>query len=98
MAEYFAGGLLGSAPDGMSVRRSTLALKAGTHRLAVTAEGGDKGQRFRIRHTTGAIRAADLAEAVRTAKAARSVVLFAYEDATEGRDRTSLALRAGRSG
>ncbi|MFJ3519148.1 beta-glucosidase [Streptomyces sp. NPDC090131] len=95
VAEYFAGGLLGSAPDGMSVRRRTLALKAGTHRLAVTGEGGDKGQRFRLRHTTGAIRAADLAEAVRTAKSARSVVLFAYEDATEGRDRTSLALPGG---
>ncbi|MFI8343796.1 beta-glucosidase [Streptomyces sp. NPDC085639] len=95
VAEYFAGGLLGSAPDGMSVRRRTLALKAGAHRLAVTAEGGQKGQRFRLRHTTGAIRAADLAEAVRTAKSARSVVLFAYEDATEGRDRTSLALPGG---
>lgn len=95
VAEYFAGGLLGSAPEGMSVRRRTLALKAGTHRLAVTAEGGQKGQRFRLRHTTGAIRAADLAEAVRTAKSARSVVLFAYEDATEGKDRTSLALPGG---
>ncbi|QES53593.1 glycosyl hydrolase [Streptomyces venezuelae] len=95
VAEYFAGGLLGSAPDGMSVRRTTLALKAGTHRLAVTAEGGDKGQRFRLRHTTGAIRAADLAEAVKTAKSVRSVVLFAYEDATEGRDRTTLALPGG---
>ncbi|MFD8890602.1 beta-glucosidase [Streptomyces sp. NPDC059566] len=95
VAEYFAGGLLGSAPDGMSVRRRTLALKAGAHRLAVNAEGGEKGQRFRLRHTTGAIRAADLAEAVRTAKSARSVVLFAYEDATEGRDRTSLALPGG---
>ncbi|MFD9011786.1 beta-glucosidase [Streptomyces sp. NPDC059552] len=95
VAEYFAGGLLGSAPDGMSVRRRTLALKAGVHRLAVNAEGGEKGQRFRLRHTTGAIRAADLAEAVRTAKSARSVVLFAYEDATEGRDRTSLALPGG---
>ncbi|WP_405786487.1 beta-glucosidase [Streptomyces sp. NBC_01367] len=94
-AEYFAGGLLGSAPDGMSVRRNTLALAAGAHRLAVTAEGGEKGQRFRLRHTTGAIRAADLAEAVKTAKSARSVVLFAYEDATEGRDRTSLALPGG---
>ncbi|WP_405829073.1 beta-glucosidase [Streptomyces sp. NBC_00105] len=95
MAEHFAGGLLGSAPDGMTVRRRTLALKAGTHRLAVTARGGDGGQRFRLRHTTGASRAADLAEAVRTAKSARSVVLFAYEDATEGRDRTSLALPGG---
>ncbi|KJK50331.1 glycoside hydrolase family 3 C-terminal domain-containing protein [Streptomyces sp. NRRL F-4428] len=95
VAEHYAGGLLGTAPDGMAVRRRTLALKAGTHRLAVTASGGDKGQRLRLRHTTGAIRAADLAEAVHTAKAARSVVLFAYEDSTEGRDRTSLALPGG---
>ncbi|MFJ7780127.1 beta-glucosidase [Streptomyces yangpuensis] len=94
-AEHHEGGLLGSAPDGMAVRRRTLALGAGTHRLAVTADGGDKGQRLRLRHITGAIRAADLAEAVRTAKAARSVVLFAYEDSTEGRDRTSLALPGG---
>ncbi|MBT2404821.1 glycoside hydrolase family 3 C-terminal domain-containing protein [Streptomyces sp. ISL-87] len=95
VAEYFAGGLLAAAPDGLTVRRRTLALKAGTHRLAVTAEGGDRGQRFRLRHTTKATRAADLAEAVRTAKAARSVVLFAYEDATEGSDRTSLGLPGG---
>ncbi|MGW7435551.1 beta-glucosidase [Streptomyces sp. NPDC054849] len=94
-AEHLAGGLLGSAPDGMTVRRRTLTLKAGTHRLAVTAAGGEKGQRFRLRHITGAFRAADLAEAVKTAKSARSVVLFAYEDATEGRDRTSLALPGG---
>ncbi|MFD9412335.1 beta-glucosidase [Streptomyces sp. NPDC059989] len=96
-AEYFAGGLLGSAPDGMAVRRRTLALKAGTHRLAVDAQGGAKGQRFRLRHVTKATRAADVAEAVRTAKAARSVVLFAYEDATEGSDRTSLALPGGQA-
>ncbi|MEU3905575.1 glycoside hydrolase family 3 C-terminal domain-containing protein [Streptomyces goshikiensis] len=95
VAEDFAGGLLSAAPDGRAVRRRTLALKEGPHRLAVSAEGGERGQRFRLRHTTGATRAADLAEAVKTAKAARSVVLFAYEDATEGRDRTSLGLPGG---
>ncbi|MET9322751.1 glycoside hydrolase family 3 C-terminal domain-containing protein [Streptomyces sp. NPDC003038] len=95
VAEHFVGGLLGSAPDGMTVRRRTLALTAGTHRLAVTARGGAKGQRFRLRHTTRASRAADLAEAVKTARSAGSVVLFAYEDATEGRDRTSLGLPGG---
>ncbi|WP_328297462.1 glycoside hydrolase family 3 C-terminal domain-containing protein [Streptomyces sp. NBC_00435] len=97
VAEQFAGGLLGAAPDGFSVRRRTLALKAGEHRLAVFAEGGPKGQRLRLRHTTKATRAADLADAVRAAKAARSVVLFAYEDATEGSDRTSLALPGGQA-
>ncbi|MGW0390075.1 beta-glucosidase [Streptomyces sp. NPDC003042] len=97
VAERFAGGLLAAAPDGLSVRRRTLTLKAGPHRLAVFAEGGDKGRRFRLRHTTRASRAADVAEAVKAAKAATSVVLFAYEDATEGRDRGSLALPGGQA-
>ncbi|GGT91769.1 beta-glucosidase family protein [Streptomyces violascens] len=92
LGELFAGGLIGAAPDGLTVRRSTLNLTAGTHRLAITAKGRDKGQLFRLRRTTGATRAADVAEAVRAARAADSVVLFAYEDATEGADRTSLAL------
>ncbi|MGW0362796.1 beta-glucosidase [Streptomyces sp. NPDC002990] len=94
-AEHLAGGLLGSAPDGMTVRRRTLALTVGTHRLAVTVRGGARGQRFRLRHTTRASRAADLAEAVKAAKSAPSVVLFAYEDATEGCDRSSLGLPGG---
>ncbi|MFG2720454.1 beta-glucosidase [Streptomyces sp. NPDC048416] len=92
LLELFGGGLVGAAPDGLQVRRSTVRLTAGTHRLAVTAKGGGKGQLFRLRRTTGATRAADVAEAVRAARAARSVVLFAYEDATEGADRTGLAL------
>ncbi|MEV7414067.1 glycoside hydrolase family 3 C-terminal domain-containing protein [Streptomyces sp. NPDC089919] len=95
VAEFFAGGLLGTAPDGLTVRRRTLRLTKGAHRLTVRAEGGTGGQRFRLRHTTGATRADDLAAAVRTAKAAHSCVLFAYEDATEGRDRTTLALPGG---
>ncbi|WP_327282321.1 MULTISPECIES: glycoside hydrolase family 3 C-terminal domain-containing protein [unclassified Streptomyces] len=95
VAEQFAGGLLAAASDGLTVRRRTLALTAGPHRLAVFAEGGDRGQRFRLLHTTTATRAADLAEAVRTAEEAHSVVLFAYDDATEGTDRTSLGLPGG---
>ncbi|MER6776575.1 MULTISPECIES: glycoside hydrolase family 3 C-terminal domain-containing protein [unclassified Streptomyces] len=97
VAEQFAGGLLGAAPDGLTVRRRTLSLTAGTHRLAVFAEGGARGQRFRLRHTTNATRAADLAEAVKAAEQAHSVVLFAYEDATEGTDRTSLGLPGGQA-
>ncbi|MFD0270562.1 beta-glucosidase [Streptomyces sp. NPDC127106] len=97
-AEPLAGGLLGSAPDGLGVRRRTLDLTAGAHRLAVFAEGGEAGGRFRLRHTTRATRAADVAEAVKVAKAARSVVVFAYEDAGEGSDRTSLGLPGGQAG
>ncbi|MFE3522404.1 beta-glucosidase [Streptomyces sp. NPDC059161] len=92
LGESFAGGFVSAAPDGLAVRRRTLGLDAGPHRLTVTAKGGEKGQVFRLRRTTGATRAADVAEAVRAARAAASVVLFAYEDATEGADRTGLAL------
>lgn len=90
--EYFAGGLVSAAPDGLSVRRATVRLAAGPHTLKITAKGGADGQLFRLRRITGATRAADVAEAVRVARAAESVVLFAYEDATEGADRTTLAL------
>ncbi|WP_418955828.1 beta-glucosidase family protein [Streptomyces tritici] len=92
VAEWFAGGLLGTAPDGLHVRRAEVRLTAGEHRIAVTAEGGATGQRFSLRAITSASRAADVAEAVAAARAAHTVVLFAYEDATEGRDRTGLAL------
>lgn len=92
LTEYFAGGLVSVAPDGLAVRRRSLRLTAGTHRLRITAKGGKEGQTFRLRHITGATRAADVAGAVRAARAAHSVVLFAYEDATEGQDRTTLAL------
>ncbi|MFJ2767280.1 beta-glucosidase [Streptomyces sp. NPDC087300] len=92
VAEFFTGGLTSSAPDGLNVRRATRALTRGGHRLTIRAEGGDQGQTFRLRRVTGATRAADVADAVRAARGAHAVVLFAYEDATEGQDRTALAL------
>ncbi|MEU8617629.1 glycoside hydrolase family 3 C-terminal domain-containing protein [Streptomyces sp. NPDC048623] len=95
VAEYFTGGLGGRAPDGLALHSADLRLAAGTHRLAVTAQGGTGGQRFRLRAATSATRTADRAEAVAAARDAESVVLFAYEDATEGRDRTRLALPGG---
>jgi beta-glucosidase len=90
--DFFPGGLESHAPDGLVVRRATVDLTAGAHRLTVTASGGSRGQRFRLRAISAADRAEDIAEAARAARAAHSVVLFAYEDATEGQDRTSLAL------
>ncbi|MFE9685455.1 beta-glucosidase [Streptomyces sp. NPDC002701] len=92
LAEQFAGGLVSAAPDGLTVRRGTLDLAAGEHRVEIVGKGGAAGQTFRLRHVTGATRAQDVAEAVRAARAAHSVVLFAYEDATENQDRTTLAL------
>ncbi|MEU6251951.1 glycoside hydrolase family 3 N-terminal domain-containing protein [Streptomyces sp. NPDC047043] len=90
--EYFSGGLVSADPDGLSVRRKTLGLTKGAHRLQITAQGGDAGQLFRLRRITGATRAQDVAEAAKVARAARDVVVFAYEDATEGLDRTTVAL------
>ncbi|MFD7974941.1 beta-glucosidase [Streptomyces sp. NPDC059071] len=95
VAEYFAGGLVARSADGLDLRRADRRLTAGTHRITVTAHGDAVGLRFRLRAADGTTRAADLAEAVATARAAHSVVLFAYEDATEGRDRTRLALPGG---
>ncbi|MFI7316572.1 beta-glucosidase [Streptomyces venezuelae] len=92
VGEFFSGGLVSSAPDGLNVRRATLPLTPAGHRLRIRAKGGDGGQTFRLRRVTGATRAADVAEAVRAARGAHSVVLFAYEDATEGQDRTTVAL------
>ncbi|MEU5775159.1 glycoside hydrolase family 3 N-terminal domain-containing protein [Streptomyces venezuelae] len=92
VGEFFSGGLVSSAPDGLNVRRATLPLTSAGHRLRIRAEGGDRGQTFRLRRITGATRAADVAAAVRAARGAHSVVLFAYEDATEGQDRTTVAL------
>ncbi|MER5305217.1 glycoside hydrolase family 3 C-terminal domain-containing protein [Streptomyces lasiicapitis] len=90
--EYFTGGLVSSAPDGLSVRRKAVPLARGGHRVEILAKGGAKGQTFRLRRVTSATRARDVAEAVRAARSAHSVVLFAYEDATEGQDRTTVAL------
>ncbi|MFS8200044.1 beta-glucosidase [Streptomyces sp. CWNU-52B] len=92
LAEHFTGGLVSAAPDGLAVRRRTLGLTAGGHRIEIVAKGGATGQTFRLRRVTGATRAQDVAEAVRAASAAHDVVLFAYEDATENQDRTTLAL------
>lgn len=90
--EYFSRGLVSAAPDGLAVRHKTLDLTKGAHRLRITARGGTDGLLFRLRGSNGATRAQDVAEAVRAAGAAHSVVLFAYEDATEGQDRTTVAL------
>ncbi|MFJ2607266.1 beta-glucosidase [Streptomyces sp. NPDC091279] len=90
--EYFVGGVVSAAPDGMTVRRATLHLTPGSHPLRISARGGDSGRHFRLHRITRATRARDVTEAAEAARAADTVVLFAYEDATEGRDRARLAL------
>jgi beta-glucosidase len=94
-AENFSGGLISTTADGLSVRRRTLKLTAGTHRLTVTGKGGTGGtggRTFRLAKITRASRAQDVAAAAKAARAARAAVVFAYEDATEGHDRTTIRL------
>ncbi|MFI5801449.1 glycoside hydrolase family 3 C-terminal domain-containing protein [Streptomyces sp. NPDC051561] len=91
-SEFAVGGLLRTAPGGFVLRRCTTELTAGTHRIDLTANGGAQGQQVRLRHLSESTRAADLAEAVSAARAASTAVVFAYEDATEGHDRTTLNL------
>lgn len=90
--EFFIGGLTTTAPDGLTVRRSARRLTPGRHTLRITAQGGDTGQLFRLRRITEETRTRDIAQAVEAARTADQVVLFAYEDATEGVDRKTLAL------
>ncbi|WP_415949682.1 beta-glucosidase family protein [Streptomyces sp. KLOTTS4A1] len=92
VGEFFAGGLVTAAPDGLTVRHRSLDVARGERRLKITAKGGDQGAVFRLRLVTPESRKRDVAAAVDAAEQAHSVVLFAYEDATEGRDRTTLAL------
>ncbi|MDX6346759.1 MAG: beta-glucosidase [Streptomyces sp.] len=91
-AENFSGGLISATADGMSVRRRTLKLTAGAHRLTVTGAGGPGGRTFRLAKITSASRAEDVAAAAKAARAARAAVVFAYEDATEGQDRKTIRL------
>lgn len=90
--EYFSGGVVSTTPEGLSVRRKTVELSAGRHTLHITADGAAVGRTFKLARTTSASRAEDVAAAVAAAKEARTAVVFAYEDATEGQDRTTIAL------
>ncbi|WP_419994537.1 beta-glucosidase family protein [Streptomyces boninensis] len=90
--EYFSGGVVSTTPDGLSVRRTAVKVSAGSHALRITADGGKEGQQFRLTRITSDTQAADVAEAVAAARKAATAVVFAYEDATEGKDRTTIAL------
>ncbi|MEV4036313.1 beta-glucosidase [Streptomyces umbrinus] len=97
LEELFAGGLTGTTPDGLRTRSITVPLAAGAHSLSVDARGGADGLNFRLQHLTSATRASDTAEAVRAARSADSVVLFAWQDTTEGEDLGTLALPAAQN-
>jgi beta-glucosidase len=92
LGELLSGGYANLTDGGLNVRRAEIEVSAGEHRLTVTAKGGDQGQTFQLRRNTPATIADDVAGAVAAARDAEAVLLFAYEDATEGADRPSIAL------
>lgn len=101
-----SGGLFSDASliptaDGLSSATATLDLEAGKpHDIELTASGGGFGflgpvsgpLQVRLAWVTPERRRAFLAGAVEAAGSASAVVVFAYDEGTEGRDRPSLAL------
>lgn len=100
----FFGGNDSLLPTANGLKNGTLALnfKAGeTHKLTIKAGSGGPfpgipappgNLEVRLAWVTPEGRAQKLAEAVAAAKRAKTVVVFAYDEGTEGSDRTSLAL------
>ncbi|MDL4772991.1 glycoside hydrolase family 3 C-terminal domain-containing protein [Actinomadura xylanilytica] len=94
-----AGGFFGSSliptGDGLTNWPATTRLTAGAHRLTVTAAApAGAAQRIRLAWSTPQIVRDDIAAAAVAAKRARTAVVFAYDEGTEGVDRSSLALPA----
>jgi beta-glucosidase len=79
--------------------RATVPLTAGTHTVHVTANGIPGfltgPLQVRLAWVTPEAAQAMLAKAVAQARAARTAVVFGYDEGTEGADRTSLALPFG---
>ncbi len=88
--------------EGLSNATATLRLEAGeTHTIELTVEAGGGGflsapagqpLQVRLAWLTQERRREHLEEAVEAARGARAVVVFAYDEGTEGRDRATLAL------
>ena len=94
------GGLFGGnarllpTADGLSAAGTTVTLQAGqAHTLRVTATGAaGVPLQIRLAWVTPARRKEHLDAAVALARSAHTVVVFAFNEGTEGADRTSLAL------
>ncbi|MDH4045368.1 MAG: glycoside hydrolase family 3 protein [Gemmatimonadota bacterium] len=99
---FFSDASLLPTADGLWNASVTLSLEAGEgHTLELTAgpgatgfaaEPSDQPLQVRLAWVTPDRRQAYQDEAVAAARAARAVVVFAYDEGTEGRDRPSLAL------
>jgi beta-glucosidase len=97
----FFGGSLIQTSNGLRNSGVRLRLTAGTHALEMTVGAGGFGPppyrptgpiQLRLAWVTPERRQARMDEAVEAARSARVAVVFAYNEGTEGRDRTSLAL------
>jgi beta-glucosidase len=99
---FFSDASLIPTAEGLSNATAMLRLEAGkAHRIELEVQGGGGGfipapagqpLQVRLAWTTPERRQAYFEEAVAAAGAARAVVVFAYNEGTEGRDRLSLAL------
>ncbi len=87
------GGLIGTA-DGLSNATTNAHFEAGsTHKLAITATAdATTPMKLRLAWIIPGARDARIAEAAAAAKSAQTAVVFAYDEGSEGRDRTSLSL------
>ena len=81
--------------DGMTNASTPIRLEAGVSTpITITASGGRAGgpTQVRVAWMTPDLERARIDEAVKAAQTARAVVVFAYDEGTEGRDRASLSL------
>jgi beta-glucosidase len=101
VARGFFGGSLIPTADGLRNSSTRLRLAAGSHALELKVGAGGFGPgpypptgpiQLRLAWATPERRRARLNEAVAAARGASAMVVFAYNEGTEGRDRTSLAL------
>jgi beta-glucosidase len=88
------GGALLSTADGLSNATTAARWEAGqTHQIVVTGTAGaTTPMQIRLAWIVPGWRDQKIAEAVTAAKNAHAVVIFAYDEGSEGRDRTSLSL------
>jgi beta-glucosidase len=97
---FFGGSVIRTA-DGLRNSSARVRLTAGVHTFELKVGAGGFGPgpyrptgpiQLRFAWVTPKHRQAKLDEAVAAARSARAAVVFAYNEGTEGRDRTSLAL------
>src|SRR5205807_2736399 len=90
----FAGGSLIPTIDGLTNASSSAQLTAGVaYGVTITGNAGAATPlQTRFAWTTPELRQANVDQAAAAARRARTAVVFAYDEGTEGRDRASLSL------